>query len=200
MDFRSALSILFFAGGVMFFALAGVNFWGGTGQVEHIPLDEVTSTPNATVNLQHLTEQPLTADSTLDLPSLDVLSLVVLPANYGCGLCSRHAATYADTFDGHPAFEDLSTQVSEMIVEPDVRTATHFARVHRLGVPAFQRPEVPSSIQDTTRGTCFAVLVDPQTETAFFKVHLDGGTAESDAVFEAAREAYRQRTPKLASQ
>lgn len=100
MHFRSALSSLFLVGGVLSFLLAAINVWGSRNKV---PLDKITSTPNSTVNWQHLTAQPLVTDSTPDFQSADVLSLAILPPNYSCGNCAERVASFVNAFNNHPA-------------------------------------------------------------------------------------------------
>lgn len=192
MNIRSALASLFIAGGVFFFTLAAVNLWGSRSGV---PLNEATSTPNSQVDLQSLTARPLVGDSTLNLRGVDVLSLVILPANYGCGACSQRARAFVQALTTHSSFESLSMTASAVIAEPDHRVATHFARVQQLETPVFQASTVPLKRWNKKVGLCSVLLIDPKTETAFFQVHLTRArvTGESDAIFEAAREAYSQR-------
>lgn len=192
MNLRSALSGLLFAGGVLLFILAAINVWGSRSGV---PLDEATSTPNSQVDLQSLTARPLVNDSTLNLRGVDVLSLVVLPANYSCGACSQRARTFVEALGNSPSFESLSTKTSAVIVEPDHQVATHFGRVQQLGTPIFQTTTFPARSETEKSRLCSALLVDPQTETVFFKVRFTEAriTEESNAVFEEAREAYRQQ-------
>lgn len=191
MNLRSALTSLFIAGGVLFFILAAINLWGSRSGV---PLDEVTSPTEVSVDLQRLTSRPLVKNSTLNLRGVDILSLVILPANYGCGACSQRARAFVQALTTHSSFESLSTTASAVIAKPNHRVATHFARVQQLGTPVFQTTTVPARNGTEKSGLCSALLVDPQTETVFFRVRLTRAhvTEESDAVFEAAFEAYRQ--------
>lgn len=192
MDVRAVLSALFFAGGLLFFVLAAINVWGSGQPREEISLDEVTSTPSPAVDLQRMTAQPLVPDSAIDLQDTDVLSLIFLPANYDCGTCSRRAAAYTEAFTTHPAFEDLSTEAAVGIIESTPQTATHFARLQQFGVPAFQVASAPTSDRSNAAEPCFVLLVNVETEEAFFKIRLGRAlvTEGDDRVFEAAREAY----------
>jgi len=166
MNIRFVLTSLFFAGGVFFFVLAANNLWGSrTG----IPLDEATSIPNSQVDLQSLTARPLVDDSMLYLRGVDVLSLVVLPANYDCDVCSQRARLFVEALRSHPSFESLSTKTSAVIVELNHRIATHFAHVQQFEVPVFQTTTALAKGGPEKSGLCSALLVDPQTETVFLR-------------------------------
>lgn len=198
MNIRSALSSLFLAGGVLFFLLAAINFWGSRTE---IPLGKITSTPNSAVNWQSLTAQPLVTDSTPDLQSADILSLAILPPNYSCGNCAKRVASFVSAVEKHAAFDGLSTEAARVIVKSSPRTATHFARVFHLDTPVFHSSTVPAGIGNNKAVICSVGLIDPQTNTLFFTVDLTRArvTGKSDAVLEAAREAYRQHVLELAS-
>lgn len=192
MTYRFLFTSLFLAGGALFFILAAINTLGSR---ETIPLEEVTSRPNAPIKLKKLTSRPLGMDSATQLRSADVLSFTILPANYGCGTCSQRAQAFLKALESHPSFENLTVRTSALIAESDRRVAEHFMKIQQLNVPVFQTTTVPVS-GDSPAGPCFALLIDPQTETAFFKVHLARATVtkEHDAIFDTARQAYRERT------
>lgn len=193
MNVRSALSCLFLAGGVLFFLLAAINVSGSTNDTS---LEKITSAPNAVVDLQPLTAPPLVTNSTPDFKRTDVLSLAILPPNYSCGNCAKRVSSFMNEFEKHSAFNGLSTEAARLIVESNRRTATHFARVFQLSTPVFHSPTVPTGFAQEKSVVCSVGLIHPQTKTIFFEVDLTRGrvTQENYAVFETAREAYRQHT------
>ena len=189
--------MLFFISGFIFFGLATVNFWQASHPDEGETVEEAISTSNAIVDMQQLTSKPITEDTTFDFQKTDVVSVILVPANYGCNECPQRANTYLDAFNSHSIFNDLSTEVFTVIIASSERTATHFTRIHQFGFPTFQLGDMPSVIRDETTEDCVALIIDTSSMKALTKVHLEQihVTDHYDTIFKASRDAYRQTNP-----
>ena len=194
---RTLFSTLFFISGFIFFGLATVNFWQASHPDEGEPVEEAISTSNAIVDMQQLTSKPITGDTTFDFQRIDVVSAILVPANYGCNECPQRVNTYLDAFTSHPIFNDLSTDVFTVIIASSERKATHFTRIHQFGFPTFRLGDKPPAIREETTEDCVALTIDTSTMEVLLKVHLEeiDVTDHYDTIFETSRESYLQATP-----
>lgn len=127
MNIRFVFSVLLIIFGCIFFFLAGSNLLQSGIAVSDDPPDEaLRSFSKSVAELPEWFETPISNSGSPTLQNSDMISVVFLPADYGCSECIQHVNTYSDIFNSHEASQALSTEVYLIVIAPTMRIASHF--------------------------------------------------------------------------
>ncbi|NBB99813.1 MAG: hypothetical protein GVY15_03005 [Bacteroidetes bacterium] len=193
MYIRSLLSILFALTGAVFFVLA-LNAWADSNdQRPDVPIEEISRQMQVKTDLDVLTEESVLGHSNGDFRRNDIVSLLFVKPNYDCSSCISKYNTFVSSLHSVSASDEVSVGHASILVEPNLRTAVHFAKVNRLRNPIFR---IAGAEELTGAGLvandCSVIFVDPEKGIAFFALDLEQmpATVEAQQILGAVNKAY----------
>lgn len=174
MNIRFLFSVLLITFGCLFFVLAGSNLLeSGIALSDRPPDEALRSFSKSVAELPEWFETPISDSGSPILQNSDMISVVFLPADYGCSECIQHVNTYSDILNSHEASQTLSTEVYLIVISPTMRVASHFSKVHQFEYSTFYSQSLPSVIEGNLSDTCNIFLIDTSSKTALMEIDLN---------------------------
>jgi len=174
MNIRFILSVLLIVFGCILFLLAGSNLiQSGIAASDDPPDEALRSFSKPVAELPEWFETSISNSGSSTLQNSDMISVVFLPADYGCSECIQRVSTYSDIFNSHEASQALSTEVYLIVIAPTMRIASHFSQVHQLEYSTFYSQRMPSVIEGNLSDTCNIFLIDTSSKTALMEISLN---------------------------
>lgn len=189
---RSLLSIIFASAGAIFFVLALHAWTGSSDRSPSVAIEEVSHQVQMDIDLATLFEHEVSVGNDYDLRSYDMISLMLVDANYDCSSCISDYNSYVSVLGSTTAWGAVSVGHAAIIVERSHRTAVHFAKVNRLNSPVFRISGVEERVgAGLMESNCLVVLVDPKKDLVFFAFDVGrmGGSLAPEMAQRAAQVA-----------